>query len=317
MNYGSIYLIQNHKDGKLYVGQHNKTKIDERWRAHKLKASKPSYKYPLYTAMRKHGIENFTIDILCIVPYSALDKYEVYFAELLNTYVWNKRGYNAVLCGGGGGGREITEETRQRLRDSHKGKKQSEETITKRAKAQSEWAANNPDLVASKSMKVSKALKGKSNALLGSHTPEANAKISATLKGRPKKEGHSKNVSSSEYHSKPGESGERYILKNNWGYYVRIVNTIYGEFNKQFKTLHEAIKARDNFMATGIVPEKKPTATGYKYIKPRDCGTFIVYITAKKYGFYSKTFKTLDEAIKARDDFIKTNQSQSPSLAHE
>ena len=131
MEYGSIYLITNHKDGKLYVGQHNKTNISERWRAHKQNASRNDRKYPLYTAMRKHGIDNFTCDIIYITSCNSLDKYEIYFAELLNTYVWNKRGYNAVLCGGGGGGREITEDTRNKLISSHKGKKRSDESLAK------------------------------------------------------------------------------------------------------------------------------------------------------------------------------------------
>jgi group I intron endonuclease len=246
--YGCIYVIQNHINGKMYVGQHNKKNVSKRWGSHKQRASKENPEYIIHKAMKKYGITNFTIDILCIVPYSALDIYEIYFADLLNVYVWNKRGYNTVLCGGGGGGREITEETRQRLRDSHKGKKQTQETIAKRSKAVSEWAQNNPDLVASKSMKVSQALKGKSNANWGSHTLEANAKISSTLSGSPKTEEHNIKVSSSKYHSRGGKLGEKYIQQNSYGFYVRINNKRYGQFEKQFKTLDKAKEARDTFI---------------------------------------------------------------------
>jgi hypothetical protein len=68
------------------------------------------------------------------------------------------------------------------------------------------------------------------------------------LKGKPKTLEHNLNVMSSAYHTKPGESGEKYISKNTNGYYVRINNKKYGIFGKQFKTIEEAISARDTFI---------------------------------------------------------------------
>jgi archaellum component FlaG (FlaF/FlaG flagellin family) len=69
-----------------------------------------------------------------------------------------------------------------------------------------------------------------------------------TLKGKPKTTEHNLNVMSSKYHTTPGKSGERYILKNEHGYYVRINNNKYGLFGKQFTELKDAIKARDDFI---------------------------------------------------------------------
>jgi group I intron endonuclease len=248
MEYGCIYLITNHKNGKMYVGQHNKTNVVQRWRAHKQKASVDVPEYQLHKAMKKHGIENFTINILHIVPYSALNKYEIYFADLLNTYVWNKRGYNSVFCGGGGGGREITEETRQKLRDSHKGQMKTENTIAKASKSISQWYKDNPEAVSIKMEKISKSLKGRSNAGWGSHSSEINAKISATLTGKPKTKEHNLKVSQSNYHGKGGKLGEKYIQQNKTGFYVRINNKMYGQMGKQFKTKEEAIVARNEFI---------------------------------------------------------------------
>ena len=239
MVYGCIYLITNHKDGKMYVGQHNKTNIDERWRAHKRNASNPEYKYPLYTAIRKHGIENFTIDILYVVLYSALDKYEIYFADLLNTYVWNKRGYNALYCGGGGGGREITEETRQRLRDSHKHQKPTPESCLKNSQGLIEWHKNNPESSALRIVKAVKTRKERGNYdMTKCHTPEAELK-------------RSNSIMSSEYHNRVGISNQKYIsvhIHGGWRLYMD--NKKYGRICKKFETLEEAIKARDEFIVS-------------------------------------------------------------------
>ena len=244
---GIIYLITNTKNNKKYVGQHNEDIIDERWRGHKGNARRDTLNYDLYIAMRIDGIENFTIETLCIIPNIYLNVYEAKFAEIYNTYSWNGMGYNMKLCGIGSCA-PITEETREKLRISHLGKSRSEESIRLGAEAVSEWASNNPEKVAERSKIVALKLKGRPNADWGSHTPEANAKISSKLKRKPKTTEHNSNVMSSEYHTTPGKSGERYILINDSGYYVRINNKKYGSFQKQFATLNEAINARDNFI---------------------------------------------------------------------
>jgi hypothetical protein len=67
------------------------------------------------------------------------------------------------------------------------------------------------------------------------------------LKDKPKSQEHNENVMSSAYHTKPGESGERYNLKNEYGFYLRINNKKYGKIGKQFKTIEGAISARNTF----------------------------------------------------------------------
>ena len=244
---GIIYLITNIKNNKKYVGQHNEDIIDERWRTHKGNARRDTLNYDLYIAMRKDGIENFTIETLCIIPNIYLNVYEAKFAEIYNTYSWNGMGYNMKLCGIGSCA-PITEVTREKLRTSHLGKSRSEKSIRLGAEAVSEWASNNPEKVAERSKKCALALEGRSNANWGSHTPAANAKIASTLRGKPKTTEHNLNVMSSEYHTTPGKSGLRYISENEHGYFVRINNKKYGSFQKQFATRNEAINARNNFI---------------------------------------------------------------------
>lgn len=306
--FGCIYVITCIINGKMYVGQHSKKDINERWRTHKGDAARGIKKNILYLAMRKHGIENFIIDIINVVPYTKENKnklnyYENYFANLLDTYYWNKKGYNMAICGGGGN-KYITEVTRDKLRVSHIGKKDSEETKKRKREALIQAHKEHPGAWAEAARKTQFKLKGVSNANWGSHTPNTNAQISKTLTGVPKTDAHNLAVMMSKT---PGKTGEKYITETENGYYVRIHNKLYGNFEKAFPTLEEAINARDTFIENGIGLEKRKTITGEKYIKPTASGTFIVYITAKKVGFFSKTFPTLEEAIHARNNFISNS----------
>ena len=243
---GCIYIITCLVNGKYYIGKHNNPEPDFRWKSHLGDAKRGDKKYPIYNAMNRHGIENFIIDTLCIVPITALNKYESYFVNLLQTYVWDKPGgYNYAIAGGGPP--PITEITRQKLSNSHKGKVRSIQSLEKLSESLKE-SHKDKELWEPVYIAISNTLKGRSNAEWGSHTPEANAKISATLKNKPKTQEHNENVMSSAYHTKPGESGERYILKNANGFYLRINNKKYGIIGKQFKTIEEAISSRDTFI---------------------------------------------------------------------
>lgn len=56
-----IYLITSVHDNRKYVGQTKN--VTQRWSAH-LKCVKTDRNHPLYNAMRKYGVENFTISVL-------------------------------------------------------------------------------------------------------------------------------------------------------------------------------------------------------------------------------------------------------------
>jgi group I intron endonuclease len=60
-----IYKITNIINNHCYIGQSRN--IQKRWKNH-ISAShncnEKSYEYPLYRAIRKYGVENFSFDIL-------------------------------------------------------------------------------------------------------------------------------------------------------------------------------------------------------------------------------------------------------------
>ena len=52
--------------------------------------------------MRKYGPDEFKVETLCIVPHESIDNMEAYWAEQLETYMWDTPGgYNMVWCGTG------------------------------------------------------------------------------------------------------------------------------------------------------------------------------------------------------------------------
>ena len=93
---GKIYLIENQINHKQYIGKTYES-IESRWQehCHDYKKSR-NEKRPLYDAMQKYGIENFTISL--IEETDHLEEREVYWIAFYNTF---KNGYNATLGGDG------------------------------------------------------------------------------------------------------------------------------------------------------------------------------------------------------------------------
>lgn len=88
-----IYKITNLINGKSYIGQ--SVNIQKRFSAHKSAAFNPNHKnynFPLYKAIRKYGIENFSFEILEECNMSELDDKEIYYIAKYNTH--SKFGYN-------------------------------------------------------------------------------------------------------------------------------------------------------------------------------------------------------------------------------
>lgn len=98
---GYIYLITNKINGKGYIGQTSKD-IIKRWKQH-LSHSKYEDTH-LYNAMRKYGIDNFSICELDKVKCNTtqelndlLNKLEIKYISSYDTY---KNGYNLTIGGG-------------------------------------------------------------------------------------------------------------------------------------------------------------------------------------------------------------------------
>ncbi len=142
MPYGQVYVITNHINNKKYVGQTTKG-IEKRFRRH-CWVSEHNKNMPIGLAIAKYGKDNFRIEELCTCEsQQELDKMEVYYAKLLNTFSPN--GYNLKAGAGNGSmstetklkigvantGKKVSDETRRRLSESHKGMKLSQATKDK------------------------------------------------------------------------------------------------------------------------------------------------------------------------------------------
>ena len=90
---GIIYKITNKVNNMSYIGQTRFT-LEFRWRQHQHKKDNTFF----HNALRKYGIENFSIEILEECNVKDLDSREIFYIAKYNTF---KEGYNLTLGGGG------------------------------------------------------------------------------------------------------------------------------------------------------------------------------------------------------------------------
>lgn len=84
---GIIYIITNKVNSKVYIGQTRKS-LSERMRHH---FSKYETCIKLKKAIEQYGKENFSYNVLELVPYSELNGKETFYIEQYNSI---KNGYN-------------------------------------------------------------------------------------------------------------------------------------------------------------------------------------------------------------------------------
>lgn len=175
---GCIYLITNTITNRQYVGRTKFPTPERRYKQHQSAAMRNN-KTPLYRGMRKYGTENFKIEILCTASLESLDNMEAYWAEQLETYIWDcplfhPRGYNAYWCGlysyPKDRKREVSAYTRSLISAIHKGKKKP------------------PHVIAAMNAKRRHVWKGRK------HTPGTCAKIGAVHRGKKLSDAHKKRL---------------------------------------------------------------------------------------------------------------------------
>ena len=132
-----IYPLTNHKSviycfhcittNKKYIG---KTIDEERRITQHLYNIKYSYKgkSKFYSAIRKYGIENFIYGIIEECDETQLIEKEIHYINLYDTF---NNGLNTAT-GGESGGNLHSEETKEKMSLSRKGKTQSKESIANR-----------------------------------------------------------------------------------------------------------------------------------------------------------------------------------------
>lgn len=93
-----IYKITNNINGKIYIGK-TLFSIEKRWQEHCQDYNKErNEKRPIYSAMKKYGIENFSISEVEECTAKEIDEREKYWIEYYGSF---KNGYNATTGGTG------------------------------------------------------------------------------------------------------------------------------------------------------------------------------------------------------------------------
>jgi len=123
-NHHIIYMFTNNITNKSYIGL-TRSSIGTRWIQHKSLARRKDQPCKFHLAINKYGYNCWDKQILCCTLNQEDAQYmEKTLIELMDTY---KNGYNSTI-----GGeyvplplakRHHTEETKQKLRDIHKGKR--------------------------------------------------------------------------------------------------------------------------------------------------------------------------------------------------
>ena len=90
-----IYKITNKINGHSYIGQ--SVNIQKRLNKHRNYNEEDSH-YPLYRAIAKYGIENFSLEVIEECSIDNLDEREVYWIQYYDTF---KNGYNQTAGGQG------------------------------------------------------------------------------------------------------------------------------------------------------------------------------------------------------------------------
>lgn len=136
-----IYKIVNSIDNKIYVG--SAKCIYSRFRVHKnlLKKGK-HFNTHLQSAVNKYGLENFNFEIMEIIEVGKNNDYKGFLQEREEHYISinnandNRYGYNRRIKCETNLGIKFSEETRQKLSQSHMGHKRSKETHQKIVESQ-------------------------------------------------------------------------------------------------------------------------------------------------------------------------------------
>ena len=180
-----IYKIENIVNGKVYIGQ--SVDIKRRWSAHKKCKTNDFF----HNALRKHP-EQFKFSVLLTCSREMLDVWERDMIALYDCIY--PSGYN--FTNGGGSNTEISDETRRKLSESHRGITHSEETKRKMSEV-------HKGIPCSKEArrKLSEAHKGRPHAPFSEETKRKMSEVhkgkSSGMKGITLSEEHKRKISES------------------------------------------------------------------------------------------------------------------------
>ena len=170
---GIIYKITNQLNSMVYIGQTTRT-LKKRMQEHLYNSVNPQYKSYIDRAIGKYGIDAFDVSVIeeCETA-EELKEREIFWIAFYNCQSPN--GYNITAGGDGTVGRIVSEETRQKLSQANKGRKNPISPET-RQKMIASRLANKKPVSAETRAKISQANKGKKL------SPEICAQMSARCK---------------------------------------------------------------------------------------------------------------------------------------
>lgn len=194
-----IYCIENIVNEKKYIGKGKN--ITTRWSDHKWKLKNKIHDNKhLQNAWDKYGEENFKLWIIEECKESELIEKEIFYISLYNT---KNTGYNMTDGGDGIPGHIHSEETKIKMSNSQKGKKQTKEQIKKRKNTIINWTDDQKEIA------YINRSNGHKNHIVLEKTKE---KLSEYFKNNPsRKKGEYKH--SEETKKKLSESLKRYWLE--------------------------------------------------------------------------------------------------------
>jgi group I intron endonuclease len=129
-----IYKISNLINDKIYIGQTIES-LNKRWRRHTWSCTKKRNAMAITNAIVKYGVENFIIEEIDNAEnIEELNTKEEYYIKYYNCISPN--GYNIKA---GGGNKKLSEETKQKISNSNKGKIVTEETRKNLSESHKGW----------------------------------------------------------------------------------------------------------------------------------------------------------------------------------
>ena len=123
---GYIYKITNNINGNVYIGQTTGT-IEKRFNEHKRDAIK-GCQYALHRAMRKYGIDNFSIEEIEECLAEELNDREIYWISFYDSYY---QGYNMTIGGSAFRKPPLNKEKKQQILDLYINTNNSVKDISK------------------------------------------------------------------------------------------------------------------------------------------------------------------------------------------
>lgn len=113
-----IYCFRNLINQKVYIGQ--AVDIERRYKQHLQNINNLNHQEALYVALRKYGLDNFSFEILQQCSVEQLSELEVYYISQYNAYF--DGGYNETKGGEGTFGYKHTQEIKDKMSQSRKGR---------------------------------------------------------------------------------------------------------------------------------------------------------------------------------------------------